>query len=286
MKLLLNWKTAVLSALVMWAYLPTIAGLYHKWMNDPQYSHGILVPFFSAFLLWWRWPVKGLADIKPVPVLGFGLLGIAVACRIVSAGFFFTFLDAVSLLISILGVVLVCGGWSLLRWSWPALMFLMFMVPLPYRLEVAMGSELQTVATLGSTFALQILGQPAINEGNTILIHDLPLNVAEACSGLRMMVTFAAFCTAAVILMDRHWIVRVLVLASCVPIALATNIIRITATGMAAVYIGRESTIVEWLHDMYGLMMMPIGLLFLGIELWVLKHLLIETPKSVKQNAL
>lgn len=276
MNWIFNWKTAALSILLVWAYFPTLGGLYHKWMNDPQYSHGILVPFFCGFLLWWRWPSEGV-EPKPLPLVGFALLGAAVLFRVVAAGFFFTFLDAVSLLISITGMVLVCGGWPAMRWAWPALLFLVFMVPLPYRLEVAMGSELQKIATVGSTFMLQVLGQPAVDEGNTILINELKLGVAEACSGLRMLVTFVGFCAAAVILMERHWIVRLLVMASCVPIALATNILRITITALAHVYLGEGSTVVRLLHDMYGYLMMPVGLLFLLAELWVLKYLLIET---------
>ncbi|HEY8505448.1 MAG TPA: exosortase/archaeosortase family protein, partial [Gemmataceae bacterium] len=139
--------------------------------------------------------------------------------------------------------------------------------------------ELQHIATAGSTFALQTLGQPAIAEGNTILIHETRLGVAEACSGLRMLMTFAAFCTGAVLLMERSRLEKILVLLSAVPIALAANIFRITTTGLAHVWLGSESSAVHALHDLYGWLMMPIGLLCLLLELWLFKHLLI-TPEN------
>jgi exosortase len=181
------------------------------------------------------------------------------------------------------GLVMVTGGGPMLRWTWQSLLFLLFMIPLPYQMERMMGAELQSIATFSSTFALQTLGQPAIAEGNRILIQDVQLGVVEACSGLRMLMTFAAFSVAAVMLMERHWLTKVLVLASAVPIALLTNILRITATGLANVWLNESPTkkgVLEFIHDFNGWMMMPVGLGFLIVELWVLRKLLIEPEQQ------
>jgi len=94
-----------------------------------------------------------------------------------------------------------------------------------------------------------------------------------------MLVTFAAFSVAAAFVMERHWIVKGLVLASTVPIALLTNVLRIVATGLAHVWLqdsASKGKVLDFIHDFNGWMMMPIGLTFLLLELWVLKHLLIE----------
>ena len=84
--------------------------------------------------------------------------------------FFFLPLDALSLVLCLTGLVMVAGGWSMLRWTWQSLVFLLFMIPLPYQVERMMGAELQNIATICTTFLLQTLGQPAIAEGNRILI--------------------------------------------------------------------------------------------------------------------
>src|SRR5436190_722146 len=129
----------------------------------------------------------------------------------------------------------LAGGRAALVRFWPPLVFLLFMIPLPYEASRLLGAQLQQVGTLATTYLLQCLGQPAIAEGNRILVGSVTLNVVEACSGLRMLVTFFAFSTAAVFLLDRHWVVKTLVLLSAVPMALLTHVSRMTASGLAHV---------------------------------------------------
>lgn len=277
-------KTLLIAALLGWAYFPTLHDLFQKWMTDPQYSHGVLVPLFSLFLLYRnREQVVAVGEPRPMPWLGFTLLFVALGCRAGAALLYFLPLDAFSLVLCLTGLVMVSGGRSLLRWTWPSLLFLLFMIPLPYQVERMMGAELQHIATLCSTFLLQTCGQPAISEGNYILIGEVRLGVVEACSGLRMLMTFAAFCVGAVMLLERHWLAKALVLASAVPIALMTNVLRITATGLAHVWFKESSMkgdILGFIHDFNGWMMMPVGLAFLLLELVVLRHLLIEQERS------
>jgi exosortase/archaeosortase family protein len=102
-----------------------------------------------------------------------------------------------------------------------------------------------------------------------------------------MLVTFAAFCFGAAFLMDRHWVYKVIVILSIVPIALLTNILRITATGLAHIYLkespAREK-VTDFLHDFNGWMMMPVGLTFLLAELWLLTRLIIEKKSTPQPN--
>jgi exosortase len=277
-----TWKSALIAGLLAWAYFPTLRDLFQKWMDDPQYSHGILVPLFSLYLLF-RNKEKAVGHVQPWPWLGYGLLFLALAFRAVAALLFFLPLDAFSLVVCLTGLVMVTGGKPIIRWAWPSLVFLLFMIPLPYQIERMMGAELQNIATIASTFLFQTLGQPAIAEGNRILIEEVHLGVVEACSGLRMLMTFAAFCVGAVLLLERHWLVKALVLASAIPIALLTNILRITATGLGHVWLkesSAKSSVLNFIHDFNGWMMMPVGLGFLLVELWTFKHLLIEPERT------
>ena len=133
------------------------------------------------------------------------------------------------------------------------------MVPLPYELERNVGQPLKAAATVCSTFLLQTLGQPAIRDGNLILIDEVRLGVVDACSGLKMMVTFAAFSAGAVLLMQRTRFEKLMVLLGIVPIAIVTNVMRITATGLGYLWFTDKETL-EFLHDLHGWMMMPVGL--------------------------
>jgi exosortase len=272
-------RVVVVLAILGWVYWPTFRELYDTWTNQPEYSHGILVPFFALYLLMRRTPVADAATQRPWPVAGFGLIVLAIATRLAGSATSFLTLEGLSFVVSLTALAMLAGGRAGVAQFWQPIVFLLFMVPLPYELSRLMGAELQRIATIASTFLLQCCGQPAVSEGNRILISDVTLNVVEACSGLRMLVTFLAFSVAAAFLMDRHWVVKAIVLGSAVPIALVTNILRITATGLAHIGLHDSASrdrVLEVIHDFNGWMMMPIGLTFLLFELWLLRHLLIE----------
>ena len=272
----LRWvPLAGLLALVVWGHAPLLAILAERWWHDPQYSHGPLVPLFSLYLLWrqreeaeaWWGPPRWGAAL--------GLLVAVLLLRAVAGRLLFHQLDAVALQLSLAAVVLGCGGWCLLRRSAAAIGFLIFMVPLPYELERNVGEPLKVAATVGSTFLLQTLGQPALRDGHIILMGEVRLGVVDACSGLKMLVTFAAFSVGAVLLMRRGRFEKLMVLLGIIPIAIVSNILRITATGLSHVYV-RDPRLLDFLHDFHGWLMMPIGLGLLALELWVLRNLVVE----------
>jgi exosortase len=271
-------KAVVVLAVLVWVYWPTFAELYDTWTTHPEYSHGLLVPFFALYLLFKRKPTS-VSEPKPWPVLGFATLVFAILMRLAGSATSFLPVEGLSFVLCLVALAMLAGGRAGVVRFWPPIVFLMFMIPLPYEASRLLGAELQRVATFASTFLLQCFGQPAIAEGNRILVEDVTLNVVEACSGLRMLVTFAAFSVAAAMLMDRHWLVKALVLGSAVPIALLTNVLRITATGLAHVWLhdsASKGKVLDFIHDFNGWMMMPVGLTFLLLELWLFKHLLIE----------
>ena len=122
---------------------------------------------------------------------------------------------------------------------------------------------MQALATTVSTFALQVLGRPAIAEGNVILLNDIELGIVEACSGLRMLVVFFALSTAVALLIRKPLWEKWLLAGSAVPIALASNVLRITITGLCYDAFGNHYG-GAFFHDVAGWLMMPLGLVFLG----------------------
>jgi exosortase len=272
---------ALLSALLLWAYWSTLVELAQHWSADPQYSHGYLVPGFAAVLLWLRRRQLDVARLRPSVAWGLGVLAAATAVRLVAGThFFLAWLDPVSILPALAGVCLLAGGRAALRWAWPAVAFLFFMIPLPYSISLTVAGPLQTVATQASTYALQTLGRPALAEGHVILLNEFELGIVEACSGLRMLVVFFALATALALVIRRPLWEKLVVVASAVPIALLVNILRITATGVLYEIAGKELGEAVF-HDLAGWVMMPVALLLLGLELKLLRHLTVDPDGRV-----
>jgi exosortase len=267
-----------LATLVAWAFWPTLAFLHDKWAGDPQYSHGYLVPLFSAYLLHQNRERFRTAVPAALPWIGGGVLLFALLLRLVAGGLLFHQLDAIALLVALAGIVLAFGGLPILKLTGPAILFLVFAIPLPYELERNVGGPLKTAATVSSTYLLQTCGLPAIAEGNLILIDEVKLGVVDACSGLKMLMTFAAFSVGAVLLNSRTWFERGMVLLGIVPVAMLANILRIVATGITHTIVHDKATN-DWLHDVYGWCMMPLGLGLLALELWILKRLVVEPAR-------
>jgi exosortase len=273
---------AVLGALLAWAYWPTLAAMADKWQNDPQYSHGYLVPLFSLALLWLR--RDRLQSVQQqYNWWGVALLTGGALLHFAGAYVYLDWLEATALIPFLAGVCVLLGGWSALRWAWPALAFLMFMMPLPHRVETALGLPLRRIATISSTYALQTLGVPSLAEGNTIWLQSGPIDVVEACSGLSMLMIFFALATAVAVVIRRPLLDRLALVASAVPIAIAANVVRISATGVVQVLISRDLAL-RLFHDWAGWLMMPLALALLWGELWLLSHLLVES-KAVRPAA-
>jgi exosortase len=275
---------AALSALFVGSHWPTFARMADRWTNDPQYSHGYVVPLFAIVVLWSRRDM--IKRLVWEPAWG-GLIWLVVGLflRIIAIDSDIEPLDALSVLPTAFGLVFLVGGKGVLRWAWPALAFLAFMMPLPFSVEVALAQPLRKLATDMSTYALQTLGCPAMAEGNVILLDDVPLGVAEACSGLGMLMTFFALATALAMAVNAPLRDRIVLIASAAPIAICANVIRITATGVAYHLAGKESAVAKMIyHDLAGWFMMPLALVMLWLELKFLANLFIEEPELAPSN--
>jgi exosortase len=264
----------VLSASILWSYWPSWESMAHEWAHDPVYSHGYLVPAFALILLWSR-RQKAISLVFDHDWLGGCiLLTLASINRLAGAYFYFPWLETVSILPCLAGICLLLAGRSAFAWSWPAIAFLFFMMPLPYSLETGMKQPLQRIATQGSTYVLQTLGCPAFAEGNIIVLKDKRLGVEEACSGLSMLLVFFALTTAMALMIRRPLWEKCLLLLSAAPIAVIANVGRITLTGFLYQQ-GRSREAQLVFHDLAGWLMIPAGLLLIGIELIVLSRLMV-----------
>lgn len=266
-----------IAIILLWSYAGSFYILGERWLTEPDYSHGFIVPFFSIFLLWRRRELLTLTPtVSPSAVLtGCLLVVLAGLMRWIGIYQQFDLLGPTSLLPALMGVCLVVGGWSWGKWCWPAVLFLIFMIPLPGFISGQLSHPLQRIGTILSTFSLQTLGIPAIARGNVIYLTEARIGVVEACSGLRMLNVFFAITIGASFILKRPlWEKAVLVLSAPL-IGVVTNVMRITITGIAHEFFSRELAD-HLFHDLAGLLMMPIAIGLLMVEAWLLKRLWIE----------
>lgn len=182
-------------------------------------------------------------------------------------------LDSASMLVCLAGLFATLGGTAGLRWAWPSIIMLGFMIPLPFRIQFLLGGTLQSLATKASTYLLQTFGVPAVAEGNVILLSQTRIGIVEACNGLSMLLTFFALAAGFVLLLERKWWYGAILIASAAPIAVAANVIRITATGM--LYEAEQSRLARIVfHDLAGWLMMPLGVIMLAVVVWYLDRVL------------
>ena len=255
----------------IWAFFPALAEMSNKWSSNPLYSHGYLVPLFALAILYVR--RERLVGVQLGLSWG-GLPLIALAGLVFVAGGLVASdtITGLALIPAVAGLFVISGGWSALRWAWPAIGFLAFMIPLPYQIEIALSAPLRGIATTLSTLALQTFGFPAIAEGNVILLEHGRVAVVEACSGVGMLLTFFALATAVLIIANRPIVDKLLVLFTIPAIAVFANVVRITANGVAVELWG-TGVANKWFHDQAGWLMMPIAITVLCTELWMIAKL-------------
>ena len=269
---------AVLTGLLIYSYWPGLLNAQSSWSN-PQYSHGWIVPLFTvALLFWWRKPVEPVSI--SARVAGMALLVASFGLRLAVARYRIVTIDMYTFVPALAGVFLLVGGWSMFRWAWAPIAFLIFMYPLPDEATRYLLGPLQTLATIVSTYALQTIGLDAFREGNQIVVGEMHLGVVDACSGLRMLTIFVALSVALVMLGDRAWWENLVILASAIPIALIVNSIRITVTGL--LYQVANSELAEMVfHDLAGWVMMPMALGMLFLLQQILAHLFVTEDATV-----
>lgn len=255
------WITILLlTCLLIYSYWPGLMNARGSWSNA-QYSHGGLVPLCSlALLFWWRRPLGQVT--RSARLAGLALLCGSFLLRLFCANYRIVTIDMYTFVPALAGVVLMAGGWGTFRWAWAPILMLFFMYPLPDEATRYLLGPLQTMATVMSTFAIQVLGYDAYREGNRIVLgEDHVLGVVDACSGLRMLTIFIWLCVLLALLGNGEWWESLVIVASAVPIALIVNSVRITVTGI--MYTINPEIAEKIFHDWAGYFMMPLAIALL-----------------------
>jgi len=252
-------------------YASVLPGLVADWGNDPDYSHGFLIPLLSGYFLWERRNALAQLPVQPSPV-GFLVMLLGIALLLLGQVGAELFLMRVSLVVLIAGLVLYHGGWRYLKGMAFPIVFLLFMIPWPAIILNALTLPLQLLAARLSTSSLQLMNLPVYREGNVIFLPHATLEVVAACSGIRSLVSLLALAVVFASMTQRRSWKRVLLVLSAVPIAIVANAFRIWGTGVLAFVYGTQAA-EGFYHTFAGWLVFVVAFLLLAAEGWAVSRL-------------
>ncbi len=274
----------VLVVVVGWAYGAAIIGLSNGWQND-DYSAGQLVPWVALFLVWIERKKLKECPLRPCWWGGMLLLALAQAARMYGLLFMFESIERYSIILTLMGLVLLVAGWQIFRILSLIMMFLFLMLPLPGRVHNLVSDPLQGMATTGAAFLLEVSGVNVGQQGNVINMNGvLPVAVAEACSGLRLLTAFIIVAAFIAYMVKRSRRQKIIVLLSSIPVAVICNIVRVFLTALFMLHVGGELA-EKFFHDFAGYAMMPVAVLLIFGELWLMDKLVVTEPPLGWQGA-
>jgi len=270
-----------LTAAFVWTYWPTLRELAHIWNVEPDYSHGYLVAPLAVCFLWLRRAQMPQPQGPAWP--GAVVIAAALTLHIFGSLYFLEPLGGWSISLWLTGAVWLMGGGKFARWCLPATLFLLFMVPLPYSVENLFRQPLQRVATEMSCWVLQSLGMPALAMGNVIVVNDVELEVAQACSGLRIFTSIFALAFAYAAVMRKPWWMNSMIFLSALPIAVVANVMRVCLIAVTYPYTTTTASR-HLMHDLAGWLVIPCAAALMGMFIWYLGKLIVQDrPASARE---
>jgi len=228
----ISWAAvAWFGILLIAAYFPILVKLVNQWSTDDDVSHGFFVPIVAGYIAWTRRDALLRIEWKPV-WWGLGLLVWAAGQAYLGLLGAELFLQRTAFLMSLLGLLLVLGGTALVRELLFPLLLLPFMIPLPTVIYNQITFPLQLFASAVAEKSLELLNVPVIRDGNILELASQKLSVAEACSGIRSLLSLSFLSLVYAYFFDRKVWMRWVLLIATVPIAIIANSARVTITGL------------------------------------------------------
>jgi exosortase len=262
---------AILLGLVLLMYGSVLKALILQWWSDADYGHGFFVPMFSGYVLWRHRKRWMRSEIEPSNSGFLVMLG--------AVGLFFVgtlgaelFTSRFSLLVLLAGITLFLAGWKMLRAISFPLGFLVLMIPIPGIIYNQITFPLQLIASRFATFGLELVRVPVLRDGNVLILSNYSLEVVEACSGVRSLMSLFALAVAYGYLAEpRRW-VRYLLVILMAPNAVVTNALRIVGAGVAA-HSFSPTAAEGFLHEFSGWVIFLIALFLMFLSHAILRRI-------------
>lgn len=274
-------QAAVIGAAFIAVFFYVIRDMAYEWRTSSDWSHGWLVPVFSAYLVFTKWE-----QIRREPIRGtlFGLILMIVcllAYQFTLWAFVIGYVRPLAMLGCLLGLVVYLNGVGIVRHIWLPWLYLLFAVPLPKAVYFGLTDPLRQISASVATGVLSLVPSLQIERiGSNIEAWyngvEHRVGVVDACSGMRSTITLCALGVAVAFLSERPAWQRVVMVLACVPIALAANFVRVTTTCVIHIFIGKQYAEGTY-HTMLGLATLMVALgMFAGLG-WILSHLFVES---------
>ena len=261
-----GWQTWLLAAVVLGLYAPVLWRLMRQWYSDADYSHGFLVPLLSIYLIWQR--RDKLAQVPRRPS-NLGLVVVVGALALLFLGSLGAelFLTRLSMIVTICGLVIYFSGWALLRAMAFPIAFLLFAIPIPVLIYNEIVFPLQFIASRFATSILELLNLfPIMREGNVLIMPGMRLEVVEACSGIRSLMSLLALAAGYGYLAEKSVPVRWFLVLAMIPLAIVSNGTRVMITALMTNYIGPQAA-EGFMHEFSGWVIFVVAtVLFLALH--------------------
>lgn len=235
-------QLCITASVFFFLYSSVLTKLVSDWWEDPNYSHGFVIPLLSAYFVWER--REKLSHLEPHPNRwGISLLLIGLSIFFLGHIGAELFLMRSSMVVVISGLVLYLLGWRHLKALSFPIVFLLFMIPFPAIIFNAIAFPLQLIAAKTSTLCLQLIDVPVLREGNLIVLPRTTLEVTEACSGIRSLMALTALAVVFAYFTQKNVWKRLVLILSAIPIAIIANAFRIWGTGFLAHHYGLKAAL-------------------------------------------
>jgi len=272
-------QALLLVGVLLALYLHVVESLFAQCWRDPNFSHGFLVPFLSAWMLWNNREKFKQQSLVPN---WWGLLVVlgAMGLLVVGALGAENFLSRTSLLFALAGITIFFGGWAIFRLAFYPWLVLFLMIPLPVIIYNRITLPLQLMASRLATSLLDLTGVPVLREGNIIHLPAISLEVAEACSGLRSLMALITIAVIYAYQFERKAWRRVALILSAIPIAVLANGLRIMGSGLLGQYWSPDKAR-GFFHEFSGLLVFCASCLLLWMFHLVLDYVV---PKRLQES--
>lgn len=256
------------SALLGFAFYVGIRSMVHDWNVEASYSYGYMIPFITAFLIWQKRDVLERIESRGSWV---GIVVISVGLVLLLVGGLSTIATIIqyAMLTVIIGSAIAVLGWRLVKSIFMPLLFLVFMIPLPYFLLANLSSQLQLISSALGVDLARLFGVVVFLSGNVIDLGTMKLQVVQACSGLRYLFPLMSLSFIAAYLMRGAFWKRAVVFLSSIPITVLMNSFRIGVISVLVDYWGRSQA-EGFLHYFEGWVIFMACLAIIVGEIWVL----------------
>src|SRR5882762_1104604 len=264
-------KGLVIAGLVVALYGPVLTQMVVQWWQDPDYSHGFVVPLFAGYVLYQR-----RYKLRQVPLesnnLGFLVMLGAIVLLLAGSLGAELFVSRLSLLFLVGGILLFFAGWKMLRAVAFPLAFLVLMIPLPALIYNQVTFPLQLLASRLASNSLELFGVPVLREGNVLVLPNYSLEVVEACSGIRSLMSLIALALAYGYFVEKRLWARITLVVLMLPIAVASNAFRVVGAGVVTYFWGPQYA-EGFFHFFQGWLIFVSAVACMLFVHWLLSHL-------------